>query len=190
MPPLLPSPINTASAAANTPPNISSTGSIGVSNNNESASPTIASAIEPIPNATVNNAPPSAASGNIADISESATGTHVTVSATDAEGDTVTYSEVTSVLTDVAGLTLNSATGAISGDPTDVAAVTTYNFTLRATAGGKTADRAFNIIVQDTFTGGALSEVDIETAAAKILLAADGNVAAGTGGTLTINGTL
>ncbi len=128
------------------------------------------------------------ASGNIADIGESATGTHVTVSATDAEGDTVTYSEVTSVLTDVAGLTLNSATGAISGDPTDVAAVTTYNFTLRATAGGKTADRAFNIIVQDTFLGGALSEVDIETAAAKILLAADGNVGAGTGGTLTING--
>ena len=128
------------------------------------------------------------ASGNIADISESATGTHVTVSATDAEGDTVTYSETTSVLTAVAGLTLNSATGAISGDPTDVAAVTTYNFTLRATAGGKTADRAFNIIVQDTFLGGALSEVDIETAASKILLAAAGNVGAGTGGTLTING--
>tara|TARA_R110002020_G_C16284299_1_gene772012 strand:- start:45 stop:1829 length:1785 start_codon:yes stop_codon:yes gene_type:complete len=128
------------------------------------------------------------ASGNIADIGESATGTHVTVSATDAEGDTVTYSEVTSVLTASAGLTLDSATGAISGDPTDVAAVTTWTFTLRATAGGKTADREFNIIVQDTFLGGALSEVDIETAAQKINLAAAGNVSAGTGGTLTING--
>jgi hypothetical protein len=87
------------------------------------------------------------ASGNVASIFDTDTGTHATVSATDADGDTIVYSETTSVLSG-AGLSLNSSTGAITGDPTDLASgSTTYNFTARATANGKTADRAFNIIV-------------------------------------------
>ena len=125
------------------------------------------------------------ASGNIADIGETDTGNHVTVSATDAEGDTIAYSETTSVLTAQAGLALNSSTGVISGDPTDVGSHTTYNFTLRATAGGKTADRAFNIIVRDSFTGGNQAVGDIETLAQSMLYAANANVQAG--GTLTVN---
>lgn len=97
-------------------------------------------------------------SGTIATIQDEATGTHATVSATDPDGDTVSYSETTSVLSG-AGLTLNSSTGAITGDPTDVASDTTYNFTLRATANSKTADRNFTIVVQPTpiATGGTVT---------------------------------
>jgi len=89
----------------------------------------------------------STASGTLTTITDKSTGTHVTVSATDADGDTVSYSETGGTVLTTAGLTLNSSTGAISGDPTDVASSTTYSFTLRATANSKTVDRAFNIIV-------------------------------------------
>ena len=88
----------------------------------------------------------STASGTLATINDNDTGTHATVLATDPDGDTVSYSETTSVLTG-AGLSLNSSTGEISGDPTDVSSATTKTFTLRATAGSKTADRSFNIVV-------------------------------------------
>jgi len=91
----------------------------------------------------------STASGTLATIFDNATGTHATVSATDPDGDTVAYSETTSVLSG-AGLSLNSGTGAITGDPTNVNASTTNTFTLRATANTKTADRNFNIIVNPT----------------------------------------
>ena len=46
------------------------------------------------------------------------------------------------------GGSYNSSTGVISGDPTDVNADTTVSFTARATAGGKTADRAFSFVVK------------------------------------------
>ena len=72
----------------------------------------------------------------------------VTVSATDADGDTISYSETTSVLSS-AGLSLNSSTGVISGTPTGVSSSTTYTFTLRATAGSKTVDRQFSIVITD-----------------------------------------
>jgi hypothetical protein len=97
----------------------------------------------------VDNAPTwTTASGSLGTIEMTETGTHATVAASDPESDTVSYSETTSVLSG-AGLTLNSSTGAISGDPTDpsTGATDTYNFTLRATAGGKTADRAFSLSV-------------------------------------------
>ena len=92
------------------------------------------------------------ASGTLATITDATTGTHATVSATDPDGETVTYSETTSVLSG-AGLTLNSSSGAITGDPTNVASNTTYTFTLRATSNGKTADRSFNIIVTPALDG-------------------------------------
>jgi hypothetical protein len=96
----------------------------------------------------VDNAPTwTTASGNIATITEYATGNHATVAASDAEGDTVAYTETGGTVLATNNLTLNSSTGVISGDPTDVASDTTHTFTLRATAGSKTADRSFNIVV-------------------------------------------
>jgi len=86
------------------------------------------------------------------------TNVSVTVSATDADGDTVTYAETTSVISG-SGLSLNTSTGVISGTPNGVSNNTTYTFTIRATAGGKTSDRQFAIVITDatvqafTYTG-------------------------------------
>ena len=69
-----------------------------------------------------------------------------TLSATDALGDTVTYSIVSGSLP--AGCSLNSSTGVISGDPTDIGSATvTSNFTARASDGTNNVDRAFSIRV-------------------------------------------
>ena len=75
--------------------------------------------------------------------------------ATDPDGQTVTYSEVTSVLTSNANtpaatmnLTLNSSTGVISGTAPNVSSDTTYNFTIRASDGTNTTDRAFSLGIQ------------------------------------------
>jgi len=87
------------------------------------------------------------ASGNLGTLDEGSSA-NFTVSATDADGDTVAYSETTSVLAG-GGFSLNSSTGAITGTASGVTADTTYDFTLRATANGKTADRSFNIITAD-----------------------------------------
>ena len=95
----------------------------------------------------------STSAGNLATINDTATGNHVTVSATDPEGDTVTYSETASVLSN-AGLALNSTTGVISGDPNNVSSSTTLSFTLRATSSGSnTTDRNFNIVVNPVNDG-------------------------------------
>lgn len=103
----------------------------------------------------VDNAPAwQTASGTIATIPEDATGNHATVSATDADGDTVAYSLQSGSL---GGLSLNSSTGVISGNPTDVTNATTYSPIIRATAGGKTSDRTFNIIVHNPTTGGTIT---------------------------------
>jgi hypothetical protein len=92
------------------------------------------------------------ASGSLGSIYEDATGNHFTVSATDTDGDTVAYSLQSGSL---GGLSINSSTGVISGDPTDVSSDTTNSFTLRATANSKTADRAFSYITQnDTLANG------------------------------------
>ena len=76
----------------------------------------------------------------------------IAVTATDPDGQTVTYSEVTSVLTSNAdtpnstmGLFLNSTTGIITGTAPDVASDTTYNFTIRASDGINNTDRAFSL---------------------------------------------
>ena len=92
----------------------------------------------------VDNTPTwSTSAGSLGSISEDATGNHFTVAATDSDGDTIAYSLQSGSL---AGLSLNSSTGVISGDPTDVSSDTTNSFTLRATAGSKTVDRAFTYI--------------------------------------------
>ena len=84
--------------------------------------------------------------GSLGSIIETATGNHFTVSATDPDGDTIAYTLQSGSL---GGLSINSSTGVISGDPTDVSGSATLNFTIRATANGKTADRAFAITVTD-----------------------------------------
>ncbi len=81
---------------------------------------------------------------------------NITVAATDADGQAITYSETTSVLTSnsntpasTMNLSLNSSTGVISGTSPNVTADTTYNFTLRATdTATNYSDRNFYIIVQ------------------------------------------
>ena len=93
------------------------------------------------------------ASGNLATIIDSATGTHATVQATDPDGQTITYSETGGTVLSTNNLTLNSSTGAISGDPVDVNASTTHTFTLRASDGVNNTDRSFNIIVNPTLDG-------------------------------------
>lgn len=92
----------------------------------------------------------STASGNLGSVAEGASA-NFTVSATDPDGDTVAYSETTSVLSG-AGFSLNSSTGAITGTASNVSADTTNTFTLRATANSKTADRSFNIITTNLVT--------------------------------------
>jgi len=87
------------------------------------------------------------ASGSLGSVSEN-TNANFSVSATDADGDTVSYSETTSVLSG-AGFSLNPSTGAITGTANAVSSDTTNTFTLRATANGKTTDRQFNIITSD-----------------------------------------
>ena len=79
----------------------------------------------------------------------------IAVTAIDADGQTVTYSEVTSVLTSNAdtpattmNLSLNSSTGAITGTAPNVSSDTTYNFTLRASDGTNTNDRNFSLGIQ------------------------------------------
>ena len=89
----------------------------------------------------------STASGSLGNVVEGASA-NFTVSATDPDGDTVAYSETTSVLSG-AGFSLNSGTGAITGTANSVSADTTNTFTLRATANTKTADRQFNIITKN-----------------------------------------
>ena len=95
--------------------------------------------------------------GSIGTIAGDFSGTVATVAAT---GDsTITYSEVTSVLTNAsqANCTLIPSTGVITTSDFGGSSTTptTYNFTLRATdAQGQTADRAFSLTSSFGATGG------------------------------------
>ncbi len=97
---------------------------------------------------TVSDAPTWVTSaGSLGTVAGNFSGTVATVTAT---GDTIAYSETTSVLTNAAqaNCSLNSATGVITtsdfgGSSTSA---TTYSFTIRAIdAQGQTADRAFTL---------------------------------------------
>ena len=145
--------LSSPSVAVNSTTQITARVHSSVSNSNEpyDVKVTNASGLSGIlENAFNVNAKPvwSTTSGTIATILDTATGNHVTVSATDPEGDTVTYSETASVLSN-AGLSINSTTGVISGDANNVGdSSTTLSFTLRATSSGSnTTDRNFNIVV-------------------------------------------
>ena len=107
---------------------------------------------------TVSDAPGwTTAAGSLGTIAGNFSGTVATVAAS---GDTVTFSEVTNVLTNAsqANCTLNSSTGVIT--TTDFGGSSTtptlYTFTLRATdAQGQTADRVFTLQSSFGATGGA-----------------------------------
>jgi len=98
----------------------------------------------------------STAAGNIGAGTVEGLAASVSTSATDPDGDTVAYTVQSGSLP--GGLSLNSSSGAITGTTSAVSGDTTSNFTLRATAGSKTADRAFNIVVlENTITDHASS---------------------------------
>ena len=112
--------------------------------NTSGLSSTLAAAIN------VDTAPTwSTSAGSLGTIQDNATGTHFTLSATDADGDTVSYAVTAGSIP--AGTSLNSSTGVISGDPTDVSGDTTSTFTVTATANSKTAVREFSIITTHDF---------------------------------------
>ena len=92
----------------------------------------------------------------------------VTLSATDPESQTVTYSIASGALP--GNVTLNTSTGAISGDPTDVVSDTTYNFTANATDTiGNATSRSFSIIVNLTKDGSSSSRATTSSVAIKAL---------------------
>ena len=93
----------------------------------------------------------STSAGTLATINDTATGTHATVAATDADGETITYSVVSGALP--GNVSLNTSTGAISGDPTNIDNSTTYTFELGASDGTDTVNRTFNIIVNPVLDG-------------------------------------
>jgi hypothetical protein len=84
------------------------------------------------------------ASGSIGDVGEGSS-VNVSATATDPDGDTVSYSETGGTILTTNSLTLNSSTGGITGTAPTVSGDTLLNFTLRATANSKNSDRAFSI---------------------------------------------
>jgi len=99
------------------------------------------------PAGTVNREPVwSTGAGSLGTVYDSGrSGFSVQVVATDADGDSVTYALQSGSLPGGAGL--NTSDGTISGNISAVGSNTTYNFTIRATAGGISTDRAFSITV-------------------------------------------
>ena len=89
----------------------------------------------------------STSSGNIATIND-AYGNYspiTTLSATDPDGTSVTFSLTSGSLPD--NVSLDTSTGAISGDPINVVNPTTYTFEVTASSNSQSIPRTFNIIV-------------------------------------------
>jgi hypothetical protein len=109
------------------------------------------------------------------------------LSASDPDSDTITFSTVSGSLP--SGMSLNTSTGAITGTVGAVGSDTTYSFTIRAssTSGGLTSnvDRAFSIQVKApvvtsyTATGGNTFSVPTGISSVQVLVVAGG---AGGGG--------
>ena len=96
----------------------------------------------------------STSAGNVGNVLESVAISNITLSATDPDGDAVSYAETTSNLSG-AGFSLSSG-GVISGTPNAVGSDTTTTFDVRATANGKNADRTFNIVTKNLNTNALL----------------------------------
>ena len=93
------------------------------------------------------------AAGNIGSLEEGDTA-NITIAATDAEGDTIAYTETGGTVLTSNGFSLNSSTGVIGGTAPNVSGSSTFSFNARATSGTNFTDRTFNIIVADAPTGG------------------------------------
>ena len=130
----------------------------------------------------------STAAGSLGTIYDSArTGQSFTLSASDPEGSTVTFSTVSGTFP--TGMTFNTSTGVISGTVSAVGSDTTFSFTIRAssTSGGLTSnvDRAFSIAVKApvitsfTATGSNTFSVPTGVSSVQVLVVAGG---AGGGG--------
>ena len=84
--------------------------------------------------------------GNLATFYSDLSGS-TTIAASDAEGDSLTY-EIAGGSSLYGGLSLNSSTGAITGNPSpDVSSNTTNTFNATASDGTSTISRTFNIII-------------------------------------------
>ena len=122
----------------------------------------------------VDNAPNwSTASGSVGNVLESTTISTIQLSATDPDGESVTYSETTSTLSGI-GLSLSSS-GAITGSVGAVSGNTTTAFTVRATAGTKTTDRNFTITISNINTQALLWDATNLTAASGSYPSSNGN---------------
>ena len=96
----------------------------------------------------------SVASGSLGTLANSdrASSNLTSVTATDADGDTITFSKISGTLP--TGITFNSD-GTFSGTANAETSNTTYTFTIRATANSKTSDRQYTITVEaPVATGG------------------------------------
>ena len=105
------------------------------------------------------------------------------VSAHDAESDAITYTVQSGSLPSGLSLTSTSSGAVISGVANSVGSNTTSTFTLRATAGSKTADREYTITVnapvRQSFTSSGTFSVPSGVTAVDVLVVAGG----GGGGT-------
>ena len=122
----------------------------------------------------VDNAPSwSTSAGSVGNVLESTTISTIQLSATDPDGDAVTYSETTSTLSGI-GLSLSSS-GAITGSVGAVSGNTTTAFTVRATAGSKTTDRNFTITIANINTQALLWDATNLTGAGSTYPSSNGN---------------
>jgi hypothetical protein len=109
----------------------------------------------------------STTAGSLGTQYDNATGTLYTLSASDPDGTSVSYSVTSGSLP--AGATLNSSTGVISGTLTIVASSTTSSFTVTATSNGYSASRAFSITVTPYPDGSTAARVAKSATAIKTL---------------------
>tara|TARA_Y100000114_G_C11739598_1_gene318179 strand:+ start:176 stop:1546 length:1371 start_codon:yes stop_codon:yes gene_type:complete len=108
-------------------------------------------------------------SGSLGNIGDT-TSANLSVVATDPDGGAITYSETTSNVLGGAGLSLNTSTGAITGNPNDVTSDTTINFTIRATDNeSDTTDRNFAITIQKAIDGSSSSRAAASANAIKTI---------------------
>jgi hypothetical protein len=128
------------------------------------------------------------ASGSLGTFYDSTrTGISITTGATDSEGATLTYAVASGSLP--TGLSLNTSTGAITGDANAVGSDTTSNFTLSVTDGTNTTTRAYSITINApvvtsyTSTGSGTFSVPSGLTAVDVLVVAGG----GSGGISTAN---
>ena len=124
----------------------------------------------------------STSTGNLGTIFDSNRTASFTISASDPDGQTVTYSVASGSLP--TGMSLNSSTGVISGTASAVGSDTTFTFDIRAssTSGSLTSteDRSFNIIVKApvvtsfTSTGSQTFSVPTGLTSVQVLVVAGG----------------